>query len=544
MIIGMKNFKRIVLVAALSLGLARSVLVAEEGRKPCLNLGDMKSYVEGMAHRLLGHAQKLPTPAVPGVEGGPADSGLPPTDFWNRGYSDSALFPVRSKSRVALLSDGEDSLAARIQSLRNAQRSVRIQALIFTADESGRAIAQLLKEKKAQGLDVRVIVDAFSNIMTSKKELDLATQNMYFDLKQNGIEVEGYEALYLQWLNEISKTDICQPNKRFHDKMWVIDAEDPDNAVAIVGGMNIANEYFRMGTDPGHLWRDQDFLLEGPVVSDVAAAFDRNYADQKKIKASRGLLNTDRYWKLWRKHVVARGGKINFSGQDDPDRAGKVYAVLESASSKTFETMAAKVRFFQSRPRLHETYILQAYENFFNSAKREILVLNAYFIPSERIREALKNAARRGVRVTIVTNSPETNDLPQMAYASRYLDQELLEVNEEPQTQRSGGAIRIAEWNGQNFGEGTLHAKFAVADRQLAIGGSYNLDARSETLNSETVVVFENAQLASALAERIISRDLPKCVFITPQQAAEFHDPQNPPDMANLLLWNGLAGQF
>jgi phosphatidylserine/phosphatidylglycerophosphate/cardiolipin synthase-like enzyme len=79
---------------------------------------------------------------------------------------------------IAVLPNGDDSFAARIQALRNADTSVRIQALIFTGDESGLYIAEFIKEKKAQGLDVRVIVDAMSNPVAQ-------TQWMYFDLKQN-----------------------------------------------------------------------------------------------------------------------------------------------------------------------------------------------------------------------------------------------------------------------------------------------------------------------------------------------------------------------
>ena len=113
----------------------------------------------------------------------------------------SGLFDVHPAEtcRIAVLPNGDDSFAARIQALKGADTSVRIQALVFTADESGLFIADLLKEKKAEGLDVRVIVDAMSNP-------DPQTQWMYFDLKQNGIEVEGYEAFYLQWLNELPVT--------------------------------------------------------------------------------------------------------------------------------------------------------------------------------------------------------------------------------------------------------------------------------------------------------------------------------------------------
>jgi phosphatidylserine/phosphatidylglycerophosphate/cardiolipin synthase-like enzyme len=184
----------------------------------------------------------------------------------------SGLFGVHPAEtcRIAVLPNGDDSFAARIQELKSADTSVRIQALVFTADEFGLFIADLLKQKKAQGLDVRVIVDAMSNPNPQ-------TQWMYFDLKQNGIEVEGYEAFYLEWLNEMpvashnAADETTDPNKRYHEKMWIID-DETDHGVAVVGVLNIANEYFRI--DPQNLsryWRDQDVIVKGDVLKDMVA---------------------------------------------------------------------------------------------------------------------------------------------------------------------------------------------------------------------------------------------------------------------------------
>src|SRR5512143_1534222 len=232
------------------------------------------------------------TPPAPGTGSGPdigqfvaetsASSVLgPEARFVGSPYPDvslSGLFPVHGPDacRIAVLQGGEDSFAARLGALKSAQRSIRIQALVFKGDETGLRIAEVLKQKKAAGLDVRVIVDAFSNPW-------LQTQWMYFDLKQNGIEVEGYEAMALQWLNEIPvpklvpHTDPDQLDKRFHEKMWIIDGET-DHGVAITGGLNIGNEYFRANPDdPDSTWRDQDVVVRGAVVADLVTAFDRNF---------------------------------------------------------------------------------------------------------------------------------------------------------------------------------------------------------------------------------------------------------------------------
>ncbi|RPJ13646.1 MAG: phosphatidylserine/phosphatidylglycerophosphate/cardiolipin synthase family protein, partial [Deltaproteobacteria bacterium] len=84
-----------------------------------------------------------------------------------------------SSNRIALLKNGDESFAARVQLLEDARKSIRIQALIFSGDEAGLHISEILKKKKADGLDVRVIVDAAAN-------LGWQTQWMYFDLKQHG----------------------------------------------------------------------------------------------------------------------------------------------------------------------------------------------------------------------------------------------------------------------------------------------------------------------------------------------------------------------
>jgi len=250
---------------------------------------------------------KAQAAAIPGGPFAPAEAfvGSPLEEVGRSG-----LFDVHSAdtSQIAVLRNGDDSFAARIQALRKADTSVRIQALIFTGDESGLYIAELLKEKKSQGLDVRVIVDGMSNS-------DPQTQWMYFDLKQNGIEVEGYETFYLQWLNEmpVAMHDAVDkwthPNKRFHEKMWIIDGET-DHGVAVVGGANIANEYFRIDPqDVSSFWRDQDVIVRGAVVKDMVTAFERNFDYFLKVKESRGIFNTNIYWDATRS-VLDKTGKV------------------------------------------------------------------------------------------------------------------------------------------------------------------------------------------------------------------------------------------
>jgi putative cardiolipin synthase len=433
-----------------------------------------------------------------------------------------------TSNRFALLKNGDESFAARVQLLEAAQKSIRIQALIFSGDESGLHIAEILKKKKAEGIDVRVIVDAAAN-------LGWQTQWMYFDLKQHGIEVQGYESLYLEWINEIPipflspAKDPEAPNHRYHEKMWIVDGET-ERGAAVVGGLNVANEYFRVdSSDPGHFWRDQDVIVKGRIVADMVAAFDRNFDHFIEIKQSRGGLNSDTYWQSTRE-FLDKFGKLTVSYTTRSDLVERVKSMAQVKPSLDYQNVRS--RFFHNRPRLGESYIKQAYRKLIDHAEREIIICNAYLIPSPDLIDAIRDAVIRGVRVVILTNSPETNDLPELTMVGRSYYKEILTVNEDLSAKKSGGSVQIWEWYGQRYDqahqtEGTIHAKYAVFDRRYALVGSYNLDPRSEKLNSETAVVFLEPALAESLPRSFDDNHLRHSREVTPEQAAQFEAPES-----------------
>jgi putative cardiolipin synthase len=458
----------------------------------------------------------------------------PPGDFHGSELDNvgrAELYSARSpdECEVAVLDSGEGSFAARMAMLKAARKSIRIQALVFKGDESGLRIAEILKQKKAEGLDVRVIVDAFSNPW-------LQTQWLFFDLKQHGIEVEGYEAMALQWINEVPipalmpHYDAGSADKRFHEKLWLIDAET-EHGVGVTGGLNIGNEYFRVDpTDPAGYWRDQDVAVRGAVLADLAAAFDRTFDYLVGVKESRGIFNTNLYWDATRS-VMDRTGLFPVDFKTEPRLVERV-AALEAAPVEP-AYRAARCRFLHNRPRFAETYILQAYLKLITAAQRELLIANAYFVPTPAIAAALEDAARRCVAVTLLTNSPETNDLPEISMVGRGYYKALLAVNGSADVAACDGAdagIAIWEWVGEAPGDpvrqGTMHSKFAVADRRLALVGSYNLDPRSERLNSETALVFEEPALAADLARRILEGDLRYSRRVSVEDANAFADPE------------------
>jgi len=427
-------------------------------------------------------------------------------------------------NQIALLKNGDESFAWRVQLLKKAQKSIRIQALIFSGDESGLYISEILKKKKAEGLDVRVIVDAAAN-------LGLQTQWMYFDLKQHGIEVQGYEALYLEWINEMPvpflspAKDPEAPNHRYHEKMWIVDGKT-DQRTAVVGGLNIANEYFRVDpSDPSHFWRDQDVIVKGDIVADMVTAFDRNFDHFLEIKESRSALNTDIYWQSTRQ-FLDKFGKLTVLYTTRSSLVKRVKSMARMRPALNYENVRS--RFFHNRPRLGESYIAQAYQKLFENAEQEIIICNAYFIPSNDFIDAVRDAVARGVRVIILTNSPVTNDLSELTMVGRSYYKKILSINENVEAKKNGGSVQIWEWYGWRYDqphqtEGTIHAKYAVFDRRYSLVGSYNLDPRK--LNSETAIVFENDTLSTELAKMFYENDLAYSRQVTPEDANEFKEP-------------------
>ena len=136
--------------------------------------------------------------------------------------------------------------------------------------------------------------------------------------------------------------------------------------------------------------------------------------------------------------------------------------------------------------------------------------------------------------VTLITNSPETNDLPEISMVGRGYYKDLLAVNGSPELvacDNENAGLRIWEWIGtaddDPAQQGTMHSKFAVADRRVSLVGSYNFDPRSERLNSETALVFEQPALAADLARWILENDLKYSREVTRREAASFAEPED-----------------
>jgi cardiolipin synthase A/B len=215
-----------------------------------------------------------------------------------------------------------------------------------------------------------------------------------------------------------------------------------DGQLGLLGGTNLADAWASFA-EGGQSFRDDLVRIEGPAVAQMREIFRRTFRD-------------------------ARPQRHSLPPTAAPAQVGDTRALVLSNDRRG-----------------HRRVIERAYIAAIERARKRVLIENSYFIPSFAVRRALARAVQRGVDVRVVL--PFISDVPIASYATRKLYGHLL-----------ARGIRIYEW-----GQRILHSKIAVAD-DWCTAGTHNLDYRSFLHNLEINVVIEDAQVAGALAERIL----------------------------------------
>ncbi|MGD9019888.1 MAG: phospholipase D-like domain-containing protein, partial [Desulfuromonadales bacterium] len=176
------------------------------------------------------------------------------------------------KSGVLLVPTGEWGFRTRAGLSNQAEKTIDVQYYIWDADTSGRIIAERLLRAADRGVRVRMLLDHLTT-----KDTDFKFSQM--DDHPN-IEIRLYNPFanrrfqLLEFLFSLERL-----NHRMHNKAFIV-----DNAMAIVGGRNIGNNYF--GVDAASNFRDLDLAIVGPVVQDVSTSFDQFWNSEFAVPIS------------------------------------------------------------------------------------------------------------------------------------------------------------------------------------------------------------------------------------------------------------------
>jgi len=346
-----------------------------------------------------------------------------------------------NQSRISLLINGEEKFPDVLETLEGAQRHIHMEYYAWENDQRGNQIKEVLLKKRAEGVRVRVLYDDFASAKIKK--------NVVRELKEAGVEVyPQIKILLWQLANRL--------NHRDHRKIIIV-----DGTVGFVGGINISDRYDN-SIDTGLYWRDTHVKITGPLVRSLQRHFtvSWNTSTPEKVEYSRDMFPDD--------EAVA-GERISL---------GQVVA---------------------GGPIYPKSNIMLSYFKIFTLAREKLYVTNPYFIPSDSIMDALKQAALSGVDVRLLL--PFQSDSKVVGAASRFYFSDLLDAG-----------VRIFLYK-----KGFVHAKTLVCDSMLSVVGTANMDIRSFDLNFEIMSVIYGKAFAREL-ENAFMKDLDECQEVNPEE--------------------------
>jgi putative cardiolipin synthase len=400
-------------------------------------------------------------------------------------------------SGFRLLPIGEFAFDARVALSRRAEQSLDLQYYYIRRDEAGRTLLRELRDAALRGVRVRLLVDDFFAAEIDDLLIGLASfANVEVRLFNPMPLRRGAPVLRLV----LSPGDFQLYNHRMHNKLFVA-----DNAVAIYGGRNIADEYFMKNREANFI--DMDVLSTGRVVSDLSATFDRYWNSElawpvqtflgKPADPAAARLQFDRDVEDAR--VTAPQGSTDPFGQSTiraqlhEGRLMMSYAAAQvhaDPPEKASDTTLATV------PTQAVSGLLAA----LSAARQEVVMVSPYFVPGEVGMPLIRTASANGVRIMFITNSLGSTDEPLVHDRYAAYRVEMLRLGVELYELSPTQTRRVRRFG--DFGRSTprLHAKVSVVDRQRLLVGSANLDARSAVGNTEMGVVIDSPVLARAFA--------------------------------------------
>ncbi len=452
-----------------------------------------------------------------------------------REFTDAELRAHPGQTGSWVLDRGEQALLARAWLVDHARRSIEVQYFIWSTDNIGILASEALLRAARRGVRVRVIVDDLMIDAPDKTLLALA--------RHPNIDIRIYNPMHsvgIPWYRRLLNlfTDFRGSNQRMHDKTLIVDGE-----LAITGGRNMADEYFDY--DHEYNFRDRDALVIGAVVPQIRASFERFWANPLTVPVERLYAGEG----LMQQHVTVRAAEVQaiydelsaYAVRRDnftPEVRAAIDAIPATFPQLAQELVWGEVEFISDIPGKNAGdqglggggLSSAALARLVEAAQREILIQSPYLVLSDEALALFAQARARGVRIRISTNSLASTD--NLQAMSGYLNQreellalgiEIYEYQPDPQVQRMVmqryAALRA---EAPVF---ALHAKTMVVDPGVVFIGTYNLDPRSENLNTEVGVVIRDARTAEMVADAITTDMLPGNSWNAATEAPDSHAP-------------------
>jgi cardiolipin synthase C len=296
-----------------------------------------------------------------------------------------------AQSGFRIITAGVDGLLLRAQMIDAAERTLDLQYFIFRGDTSGRLLTAALQRAADRGVRVRVLVDD-SDTITGDEQL------LFLDGRRN-VEIRVFNPFVYRGHASMLKSmeflfNARRLDYRMHNKLLVV-----DDAVALVGGRNIGDQYFQI--DPDSQFADDDVFVAGSVADELAATFDEFWNSGLAIPAA-ALAHS-------RKPPVVVAPSTEFAARI---ATGEPYAGMTTGrlplvwahAQVVFDSPdKKKVASGERTGRLMNPLVLSAA----SATRSELLMVTPYFIPAPEELQLLRDLRQRQAHVRILTNSLE-----------------------------------------------------------------------------------------------------------------------------------------
>lgn len=328
--------------------------------------------------------------------------------------------PVYGNTKTKYYALGDDCFPDMLEALEAAEKYIFLEYFIIDQGDFWNAIFEVLCRKAEAGVDVRVIYDDVGSIFTLPSSFETS-------LKRAGINCRVF--------NRLVPVLSLRQNNRDHRKYLIVDGK-----TAFTGGLNLADEYINRKERFGH-WKDSAIRLQGDAVWSITVSF----------------------LAMWGYTEGVNDSYNDFRALPAP------------------EETVGYVQPYWDCPWDEEAVGQTVYLNLINRAKRYVYMTTPYLILDYATTMALKNAAKSGVDVRILT--PHIPDKKAVFELTRAHYEELLDAG-----------VRIFEYT-----PGFIHAKNFVVDDLYGTVGTVNMDYRSMFLHFEDGVILYRTETVHAL---------------------------------------------
>lgn len=362
---------------------------------------------------------------------------------------------------VTLLMNGQEKFDDMFKAISEAKSSIHMEYFNFRNDSINHELIARLAKKVKEGVEVRLLFDGFGNISNNRPMRKVDIQ----DIRKQGIEIYEFNPVRFPWFNDIWSRD--------HRKIVIIDGQ-----VAYTGGMNVADYYIK-GTKQVGSWHDMHCRIQGSEVNTLQRIFMKMWR-----KVTKQDIHGDKYFR-------ASGNDSYFTGLK-PD-------TCPSAGHNM-------VGIINREPHTSNKIIREFYTNAIRYAKDSIKIINPYFTLNHKIKKALKDAAKRGVKVEIMLSVK--CDIPLTPDCGFYNAHKLM---------KKGCTIWLYE-------PGFHHTKIIMVDGKFCTVGSANLNSRSLSWDYEENAVIIDPCTTDEL-DQLFDAETKDSFMLTPEKWKQWRTP-------------------